>query len=113
MLPTVPDLLHETVLSLIEAARFFPAVNGKPTLVKTVRNWVDLGIKIGTVRVKLESARVGGRRVTSREAIDRFLAATSGVAPEQPAPRTPTARRRASERAAEYLRREFASAKRL
>jgi hypothetical protein len=35
-------------------------------------------------RVLLESLRVGGRRITSREAIDRYLARVNGVALDEP-----------------------------
>jgi hypothetical protein len=37
-------------------------------------------------RVLLESLRIGGRRVTSREAIDRFLARVNGVTLDEPEP---------------------------
>jgi hypothetical protein len=53
----------------------------------------------------LEAVRLGGRWVTSREALQRFaerLTPDLGNRPA-PAPRTPTARRRAAEQAAKQL----------
>jgi hypothetical protein len=56
-------------------------------------------------RVKLEAIKVGGRLVTSRQALVRFLTAQPAEAVEPaPAPRTPGQRERAAE-AAEELKR--------
>ncbi|HEX4606732.1 MAG TPA: DUF1580 domain-containing protein [Urbifossiella sp.] len=81
---SIPRVLTEPRLSLPAAAiRFgvsFP----------TVRRWVAAGIK----GVKLETAKVGGARVTSPDACDRFLEALN---PETEKPtRTAAQRRRAA-----------------
>ena len=57
--------------------------------------------------VKLEAVRIGGRWLTSREALQRFVAAlTPRVDAAAPAPpRTKEARTRSSERAATELKR--------
>ena len=103
----LPRVLTETVLTFAQATKACPAIDGKKPSVKTVYTWADIGILVGGERVKLESAKVGGKRVTSAEAIERFVEATStGTAP--PVIRTPAARRRESEKAMQFLRDEFA-----
>jgi len=56
-------------------------------------------------RVRLEAIRLGGRWGTSPAALQRFAEATTPKlnGDDQPAPRSPTARQRASERAAAVL----------
>jgi hypothetical protein len=114
-------LLDETVLDLTAAAKIVPPAKGrrsdngpedsptprgKKTHVSTILRWILSGAKApdGT-RVRLEALRLGGRWVTSREALQRFAEAlTPRPAGEPaPAPRSPTARRRDSERAAKKL----------
>jgi hypothetical protein len=64
-------------------------------------------------RVYLEAARLGGRWVTTPAAIRRFVAAqtpahgdaSKPTTDTTPTPRTPSKRRKASERAAEELER--------
>jgi hypothetical protein len=57
-------------------------------------------------RVKLEALRLGGRWVSSREALQRFAEAlTPHTDTPASATRTPRQRRRASERAARELER--------
>jgi hypothetical protein len=98
-------LLAETVVSLTDIAKRCPSGRGAgPSHCahrSTVLRWVRKGVLVGTGRVKLEAARVGGRLVTSMEAYQRFVAACSagaGLVP-QPQTRTPAQVRRASERA--------------
>ena len=50
------------------------------------------GIKVGHRRVKLDSVKVGGRRYTSAEAWERFIAATSSA--DAHTPEIPTRRER-------------------
>jgi excisionase family DNA binding protein len=57
----VPKVLQETVIPLSDASALFATT---PTY-DTVRRWADNG--------ELEAARVGGRRVTSKEAVARAL----------------------------------------
>jgi Protein of unknown function (DUF1580) len=101
------DLIHEEIFSFAKATHLIPpARNGKKTHISTLLRWATKGAKgpDGTI-VRLEALRLGGRWVTSREAIQRFMERlTPRVDVEaQPAPRSPG--QRASERAAEELRR--------
>lgn len=62
------DYELETIITLGEACKAFP-----PTGVSTatMARWIQRGIK----GVKLETIVIGHRRLTSREAIQRFIAA--------------------------------------
>ncbi len=60
------DLLNETLVPIGAAGRYVPL---GPHL-NTVRRWATQGID----GVKLESVRIGKRRYTTLEAIERFLA---------------------------------------
>jgi Protein of unknown function (DUF1580) len=63
------DLQNETILSIAQAAkRLPPGRNSKPTHVSTVLRWILKGHK----GVRPEATRIGGRWVTSAEAIQRF-----------------------------------------
>lgn len=80
----------DNVLTISQAAEYYP----KKTHSSTIIRHVTRGIKTPAGVVKLEATRLGGRWVTTREAIDRFserLTANCGaVAPE------PTQTRKAS-----------------
>ncbi len=67
------DPEKEEIISLKEAARL-PClrVNGRPRHIATVWRWYHDGR--GNPPVFLEMAWIGGLRVTSREAVGRFLA---------------------------------------
>lgn len=65
----VEQILSEPLITLSQAAQLVPAVNGRKPHVATLYRWATRGIK----GVILESAFVGGVRVTSVEAIQRFL----------------------------------------
>jgi hypothetical protein len=69
------DLTREDLLSLSEAARYLPTVNGKKHATSTLYRWCRRGI--GGIR--LEYIRVGRTIATSREALDRFFAALAEV----------------------------------
>ena len=98
------DLTTEPPVPLAEAVKLIPpARSGKRTHLSTLLRWILTGAKApdGT-RVKLEAVRLGGRWMTSREALQRFAEALTpslSDTPALPIPRAPTARRRASERA--------------
>ncbi len=63
------DLSHERVLTLRKAARFLPRQRGgKSVHISTLYRWASAGV--GGVR--LETLKLGGRVVTSIEAIERF-----------------------------------------
>jgi Protein of unknown function (DUF1580) len=90
------SILEETPVSLHEAAGLLPGTHGKPLNFSTVWRWILKGVLAadGERRVKLEAVRLGGRWVTSREALQRFSESLT----ERPAPtgdmRTPTERKR-------------------
>jgi hypothetical protein len=101
------DLQAEHLVNLAEAARLIPpARRGKRTHLSTILRWIIEGARtpIGD-RVQLEGIRLGGRWMTSREALQRFgERLTPKLHTEQTqAPRSPTKRQRASERAAQTL----------
>jgi hypothetical protein len=54
---------------------------------------------------------MGGRWVTSAEALARFLNATSGTDPDQPMVRTPTKRQKSSEEAMSFMQSELRQVK--
>jgi hypothetical protein len=103
------DLTAEQPIPLAAACALVPpGRNGKRTHLSTLLRWILSGARgPGGERIRLEAARLGGRWVTSREALQRFAEAlTPAGAGETPAaPRTAGARRRASDRAAAELSR--------
>src|SRR5438128_2214980 len=63
------DLTQEPPISLAEAAKSIPSGRGaKRTHISTVFRWISRGVS----GVRLEALRLGGRWVTSREAVQRF-----------------------------------------
>jgi hypothetical protein len=86
-----------------------PAPRGKRTHISTILRWIMHGAKApdGT-RVRLEAVRLGGRWLTSREALQRFVQALTprvdGADPE-PEVRTPARRQKASEHATKEVER--------
>jgi hypothetical protein len=103
----VIDLSTESPLSLAAAAaQIPPARNGKRCHLSTVLRWVLRGARSPDGHfVKLEALRLGGRWITTRQALQRFaLALTPRLGgDDHTAPRSPARRRRASERAAAEL----------
>ncbi|MEM6468257.1 MAG: DUF1580 domain-containing protein [Planctomycetota bacterium] len=63
------DLLTEDLLSLAQATREIPT---RPN-VSTVWRWAKRGIR----GVRLETVKVGGKQMTSVQALTRFLQATN------------------------------------
>jgi hypothetical protein len=102
------DLTQESVLSLAQAAKLQPpGRRGRSMSLSCVLRWVLQGVRgpDGKV-VRLEAVRLGGRWLTSREALQRFAEAQTprlDGADSLPAPRAPSLRQRASERAAAEL----------
>lgn len=92
------DLTSETVLSFAQAAQRVPSFRaGKKTNVSTLFRWAQKGVG----GIKLDSARLGGRTITSVEALQRFSDALSrerDVSTPDPI-RTAPSRRKAVERA--------------
>ncbi len=92
------DFESETIITIGEACRAFPPSGASDA---TMARWIQKGVKIKAlgIFVKLETFKIGGRRLTSREAIARFIAAqnTDDVPASQVI--TATQRRRQSEAA--------------
>ena len=65
--PNVNDLAHEDIISFVQASAMIPT-HPSPS---TISRWCSPGCR----GVKLESTYIGGRRKTTRQAIDRFLTA--------------------------------------
>ena len=69
-------MLHnETVLTFSEAAARLPRLNGKKVHASSLWRWARKGIG----GVHLETRRIGGRFVTSIEALERFTRALAEV----------------------------------
>ena len=68
--------LSEQLLTLSAAARGLPGPSGRGLHTSTIWRWSQRGVK----GVRLETVLVGGVRYTSREALDRFVAATTAAA---------------------------------
>jgi hypothetical protein len=104
----VLDLTIETPLSLAAAAKLVPpARNGKRTHISTLLRWILSGATApGGTRVRLEAVRLGGRWMTSREAIQRFgerLTPRLDSDTDVPVVRTAAHRKRSDQRAAKEL----------
>jgi hypothetical protein len=103
----VIDITTEQPLALADAAKLIPAARGgKRCHLSTILRWIHKGSRgpNGTI-VKLEAIRLGGRWLTTRQALLRFaehLTPRMDDEPRQP-PRGPEGRRRGSERAAAEL----------
>ena len=103
------DLLTESTLGLPEAARILPrGRNGSRPHLSTILRWILNGAKAPSGEVvRLEAVRLGGKWITSRESLGRFCSRLTPNFPDNststPAPRSPSARQRASERAARQL----------
>jgi hypothetical protein len=99
------DISVEEILTLTQAAKSLP---GRPAS-STIHRWRLRGIR----GVRLETILVGGRRFTSRQALERFAARITAAADgEAPPIRTPRARQQAIERAEAQLGIEVANAER-
>lgn len=101
------ELRNETPLTLNSAARMFPPNRrGRPVSLSCILRWVLDGVRLSTGEViRLEALRVGGRWLTTLEAIQRFAERQTPRLDSEPGPstRTPTRRERASQRAAQRL----------
>jgi hypothetical protein len=107
--PVLTEIIAGDALGLGAAAKLLPAHRGAGRASpSTLWRWIVSGAKAsdGAV-VKLEAARVGGRWLTSREALARFAARLTPASPDTsspaPKPRAPAARHKSSEAAAKKL----------
>src|SRR5690349_7147004 len=87
-------ILNESVVGFAEVARLLPRARaGRPVSPSCVWRWATYGLATPAGVLKLESCAYGGRRVTSREAVARFLngvaAAKAGRSIDQPTASTP------------------------
>ncbi|HYV37592.1 MAG TPA: DUF1580 domain-containing protein [Gemmataceae bacterium] len=100
------NLVTEHLLSLTDARRLLPAGrNGSAVHLSCILRWILTGAKApGGDRIRLDAARVGGRWLTSREALQRFAEAlTPSLDDKAPRARTPRQRERSAARAAKEL----------
>jgi hypothetical protein len=90
------DLSSETAIAVNKSPAQIP---GRPH-VSTVWRWVLTGVR----GIKLETFVVGCQRFTTKQAIERFIAATTARANGEPLPtRTPRQRERAIDAAEREL----------
>jgi hypothetical protein len=69
------NISKEKLLSLRDAAQLLPrSRNGRPTHPSTILRWILHGLR----GRKLEGARLGGRWITSAEALERFVSPAEG-----------------------------------
>ena len=98
------QILSETAISIPEVVDHLPRRRGKKMHPSSAWRWALKGRR----GIKLESILVGGVRMTSVEAIGRFVERLSQSSESESASlptRTPAQRRRASEAAAKELER--------
>ncbi len=65
---TAIDLTTETIVSLTDATKSLPLIDGKRPHPSTIWRWITRGVR----GVRLAHARLGNRIVTSVEALNRF-----------------------------------------
>jgi hypothetical protein len=105
---SIPDrisqLTEEGLIGMVEAAASMGTFRGgRPCHPSTIARWATKGIRLPNSQIlKLEVLRCGNTFRTSRAALRRFLEAQQDTTAIDP-PRTPTERRRASDRAAAEL----------
>jgi hypothetical protein len=95
-------------ISLAQAAALIPPARaGRPVSPSCVFRWIRDGVKTPSgERVHLEAARLGGRLITSRAALERFMDAQSPGARHRTV-RTPSRRRRESAHAGVALAEKY------
>src|SRR5438552_644314 len=101
------DLTTERAITLADAAALLPpGRNGRPVTASCVLRWVLRGVRVrgARERVRLEALRIGGRWLTSKEAMQRFAEAQTPIINDAAPIRTPAARSRASDHADRQLR---------
>lgn len=76
------DLQSETVVSLTEAAKALPSIDGRRIHVSTLWRWARKGVR----GVQLEYIRLGHRVCTSVEAVQRFAEALARSDVDRAAP---------------------------
>jgi hypothetical protein len=100
------EFRNESILSLAAAARMLPpGRRGRPVSLSCILRWIVDGVKLRSGEtVRLEGFRLGGRWLTSIEALERFAARqTPDPVDRHAAMRPPAGRQRASARAQREL----------
>jgi hypothetical protein len=104
------EVISGSGLSLSQAARRFPPYReSRPVAPSTIFRWIVSGVIVRDGRrVRLEAVRLGGRWLTSVQAIERFVAAQTPALDSDPAPAprmpTPVQRVTSAERAGQLLK---------
>jgi hypothetical protein len=104
------DIRNETLIGLRAAARMLPpGRRGRPVTLSCLFRWIVDGVKLSDGSVcRLAGVRMGGRWLTSVEALQRFAEAQTPRVQAEKGPaswRSPARRQRDSERAAKELER--------
>jgi hypothetical protein len=96
------DFESETIITIGAGCREFPP-NGVSDA--TMARFIQRGVKVKAlgIFVKLETAKIGGRRFTSKEAIARFIAAQNADDVPAALAITPAQRRRQAQAAQKAL----------
>jgi len=81
------DIKTEKLLTLAEASRRLPAVDGRRVSLTTLWRWCTKGV--GPVKVKLDHVRIGRRMCTTEEAVHRFMHECASAAVEFHRPEPP------------------------
>ena len=79
---------HETLLTLAQAAALLPPNRrGRPVCLSCLYRWIQHGIRTSSAAtVRLEALRLGGRWLTSAEALERFARRLTPAADLLPGP---------------------------
>src|SRR5262245_37101128 len=106
--PTITnEILNGNGLNLAAAARLFPPYRGtKPINPSTVFRWIMSGVRLSDGSLlRLEARRIGGRWLTYREAVERFIDKQTPRFSDDPVPQSRMLRRhtKAAERAGREL----------
>jgi hypothetical protein len=99
-------LAGEDLQTFAAAARLVPSRRGGTACPSTLWRWSTAGARAPDGRrIQLERVRIGATWYTSREAVERFLAALNTPAPHPhiSPPRTPVQRQRAADQAGRVL----------
>lgn len=98
------DITCETILTLSDAAKSLPRRSGRRIHVSTLYRWSQRGCR----GIRLETAQLGGSRITSMQALQRFCERLSDADPCVSAQIsvTPARRRREIARAERELEQE-------
>ena len=103
------ELRNETIINLSQVGNYLPpGRRGKRVSLSCALRWILNGVRLASGEVvRLEAVRVGGRWITSVEALERFATAQTPRLDDAPARpiRTAQARERGARRAAKQLER--------